>query len=137
MEGKNGTQKELVVPRGLIETVLEQVHVSEILSGGHFAFQKTLDMARQRFWGPNIRNDTKRKCENRTLCQARSTASKRKIDPLQTINVGIRLSKVLADILGLVNEQKTLCKKYTRIDEILQEIRSLHSPGKDCCTRHF
>ena len=111
MEGRNGTQKELVVPRGLNETVLEQLHVSEFLSGCHFAFQKTLDMARQSFWGPNIRNDTERKCENRTLCQARSTASKKKIDPLQTINVGIPFSKVLADILGLVNEQKNAVQK--------------------------
>ena len=49
VEGSNTTQKQLVVPQGLRETVSEQLHDSK-LSGGHFAFQKTLDRARQRFW---------------------------------------------------------------------------------------
>ena len=49
MEGSNITQKQLVVPQGLRETVLEQLHDSK-LRGGHFVFQKTLDKARQRFW---------------------------------------------------------------------------------------
>ncbi|XP_075240958.1 uncharacterized protein LOC142336176 [Convolutriloba macropyga] len=70
VEGSNATQKQLVVPQGLRETVLEQLHDSK-LSGGHFAFQKTLDRARQRFWWPNMRKDFERKCENCTLCQAR------------------------------------------------------------------
>ena len=42
LEGSNTTQKQLVVPQGLRETVLEQLHDSK-LSGGNFAFQKTLD----------------------------------------------------------------------------------------------
>ena len=35
VEGSNTTQKQLVVPQGLRETVLEQIHDSK-LSGGHF-----------------------------------------------------------------------------------------------------
>ena len=77
VEGSNTTQKQLVVPQGLRETVLEQFHDSK-LSGGLFAFQKTLDRARQRFWWPNMRKDIERKCGNCTLCQARSTAGKKK-----------------------------------------------------------
>ena len=111
VEGSNTTQKQLVVPQGLRETVLEQLHDSK-LSGGHFAFQKTLDRARQRFWWPNMRKDIERKCENCTLCQARSTAGKKRLAPLQTINVGIRFSKVAADILGPVTRAKTSGAKY-------------------------
>ena len=37
VEGSNTIQKQLVVPQGLSETVLEQFHDSK-LSGGHFAF---------------------------------------------------------------------------------------------------
>ena len=40
VEGCNTTQKQLVVPQGLRETVLEQLHDSK-LNGGYFAFQKT------------------------------------------------------------------------------------------------
>ena len=86
-------------------TTQQQLHDSK-LSGGHFAFQKTLDRARQRFWWPKMRKDLERKCENCTLCQARSTAGKKRIDPLQTINVGIRFSKVALDIPGFVTRAK-------------------------------
>ena len=110
-KGSNTTQKQLVVPQGLRETVLEQLHDSK-LSGGHFAFKKTLDRARQRFWWPNMRKDIKRKCETCTLYQARSTAGKKRIAPLQTINVGIRFSKVAADILGPVTPAGTSGTKY-------------------------
>ena len=59
-----------------------------------------------------MRKDLERKCENYTLCQARSSAGKKRIAPLQTINVGIRFSKVAADILGPVTRAKTSGAKY-------------------------
>ena len=80
VEGSNTTQKQLVVPQGLRKTVLERFHDSK-LSGGHFAFQKTLDRARQTFWWPNMIKDIERKRENCTLCQLRIAAG-RKIEPL-------------------------------------------------------
>ena len=60
VKGSNTTQKQLVVPQGFRETVLEKLHDSK-LCGGHFAFQKTLDRARQRFWWPNMRKDIEQK----------------------------------------------------------------------------
>ena len=111
VKGSNATQKQFVVPQGLRETVLEQLHDSK-LSGGHLVFQKTLDRARQRFWWPDMRKDIEPKCENCTLCQARSTAGKKRIATLQTINVGIRFSKVAAGILGPVTRAKTSGAKY-------------------------
>ena len=59
-----------------------------------------------------MRKDIERKCENCTLYQARSTAGKKRIAPLQTINVGIRFSKVAADILGPVTRAETSGAKY-------------------------
>ena len=106
VEGSNGTQKQFVVPHGLRETVLDQLHDFKH-STSHCAFQKTLDRAKQRFCWPNMRKDIQQKCENCTLCQSRSTAGKRRIAPLQTINVGIRFSKKAADILGPVTRAKT------------------------------
>ena len=111
VEGSKTTQKQLVVPQGLRETVLEQLHDSK-LSGGHFAFQKTLDRARQSFWWPNRRKDIEQKCENCTLYQARIIVGKKRIAPLQTIKVGIRFSKVAADIMGPVARAKTSGAKY-------------------------
>ena len=111
VEGSNTTQKQLVVPQGLRETVLEQLHDSK-LCGGHFWFQNTLDRERQRFWWPNMRKDIELKCEYCYLSQARSTAGKKRTAPLQTINVGIWFSKVAADILGPVSRAKTSGAKY-------------------------
>ena len=111
LEGTNKTVKQLVVPEVLREMVLEQMHDSK-LSGGHFAFQKTLDRARQRFWWPKMRKDIERKCEHCKVCQARSTSGKKRKAPLQTINVGIRFSKVAADILGPVTKAKNSGAKY-------------------------
>ena len=111
VEGSNRTQKQLVVPQKLGETVLEQLHDSK-LNGGYFAFQNTLDSARQRFWWPNMRRDIERICENCTLCQARSTVGKKRIAPLQTINVWIRFSNVAADILGPLTRAKASGAKY-------------------------
>ena len=48
VEGKNSTIRQFIVPTSLRNHVLDQLHDSKI-SGGHFAFQKTLDRARQRF----------------------------------------------------------------------------------------
>ena len=59
-----------------------------------------------------MRKDIQRKCENCTLCQARSTAGKKIIAPLQTINVGLRFSEVAADILGPVTRAKASGAKY-------------------------
>ena len=129
VEGSNETQKQLVVPRGLIETVLELLHESK-LSGGPFVFQKNLDRARQRSWRPIKRKDIQRKCENCTLCQSRSAAGKIKIAPFQTINVGIRFSKVAADIIGSFTKR---CKIHSRIDRLFQEIRGFRSPAKSYC----
>ena len=105
MEGTITNIRQFVVPISLREKVLEQLHDSKI-SGGHFAFQKTLDRARQRFWWPNMRKDIERKCENCLTCQSRSTSGKKWRAPLQTINVGIRFNKFAADILGPVTKTK-------------------------------
>ena len=111
VEGNNTARKQLVLPQELRETVWEQLHDSK-LSGGQFAFQKTLDRARQRIWWPNIRKDIERKDENCTLGHARSTAGKKRIASLQTINVGIQFSKLATDILGPVTPAKTSGAQY-------------------------
>ena len=77
-----------------------------------FCFSKDLGQARQRFWWSNMRKDNERKCENCTLCQTRSIAGKKRIAPLQTINVGIQFNRVAADILGPVTRAKTSGAKY-------------------------
>ena len=64
------------------------------------------------FGGQIWEKNVEQKCENCILCQARSTAGKKRKAPLQTINVGIRFSKVAADILGPVTRAKTSGANY-------------------------
>ena len=104
-EGTNSIVRQFVVPTSLRKNVLEQLHESK-MSRRHFAFQKTLDRARQRFWWAKMRKDIERKCENCLTCQSRSTAGQKRKALFQTINVGIRFKKIAADILGTVTETK-------------------------------
>ena len=59
-----------------------------------------------------MRKDIEREYENCTLGQARSTAGKKGIARLQSINVGIRISKVAADIQKFVTRAKASIPKY-------------------------
>ena len=99
------------MPTSLRDHVLDQLHDSKI-SGWHFAFQKTLDRARQRFWWPKMRREIELKCESCLVCQARSTAGKKRKAPLQTIDVGIRLNMIASDILGPITKTKPTGYKY-------------------------
>ena len=100
VERSNGTQKQLVMPQGLRGTVMEQFHDYQ-LSVGLSASQIT--------W---TGQDIQRKYGNCTLFQSCITVGKRRIASLQTINVGLKLSKVAADILGLVTLAMTSFAKY-------------------------
>ena len=111
VEKTNSTIRQFMVPTSLRDHVLDPLHDSKI-SGGHFAFQKTLDRARQQFWWPKMRKDIELKCESCLVCQARSTAGKKRRAPLQTIDVGIRFNKIAADILGPVTKTKPTGYKY-------------------------
>ena len=111
IEGTDSNVRQFVVPKSVRKKVLEQQHESKI-SGGHFAFQKTLDRSRQRLWWPNMSKDIERKCENSLTSQSQSTARKKLKAPLQKINVGIRFNKIAADILGPVTKKKIGGYKY-------------------------
>ena len=103
-----GKQNQLVVPQGLRETVLEQLYDLK-----PFCLSKELGQGRTEVLVDKYNSDnTERKYENCTLGQARSTAGKKRIARLQIINVGIRFSKVAADIQGLVTRAKTSIPKY-------------------------
>ena len=136
VEGSNTTQKQLVVPQGLRETVLEQLHDSK-LSGGHFAFQKTLDRARQRFWWPNTRKDIERKCENCTVSSTKyrwkeknsPSPDHQRWDPIQ--QSGSRYPR------SCYPSEDKRCKIHTRVDGLFYKIRGLRSLrknyGRRCC----
>ena len=108
---KTNSTIQFIVPTSLRDHVLDPLHDSKI-SGGHFAFQKTLDRARQQIWWPKMRRDIELKCEGYLVCQARSTAGKKRKAPLQTTDVGIRFNKIRADILGPVTKTKPTGYKY-------------------------
>ena len=47
---------QMIVPARERKEILEQKHDSPV-SGGHFAFEKTLNRVRHRFWWPSMRLD--------------------------------------------------------------------------------
>ena len=89
---------QLIVPASGRKEILEQLHDSPV-SGGHFAFDKTLNRVRQRFWWPSMRLDIEKRLLWCLPCAARTTAGRKRVAGLQPFKVGIRFHKVAADIL--------------------------------------
>ena len=109
--GTNETRWLVVIPRDSRNEILEHLHDSKV-TGGHFAFAKTLDRIRQRFWWPHMRKDVDLWIKGCKECAARSTAGRKRIGDLQPIVVGIRFAKVAADILGPITRVRETGNKY-------------------------
>ena len=95
--GKDGYQELFVVPQVAKRSVLEQLHDSKV-TGGHFAFHKTLNRTRQRFQWPMMRRSICKWIKSCKPCAARSIAGRNLKANLQPITVGVRFAKVAADI---------------------------------------
>ena len=102
---------QLIVPASGRKEILEQLHDSPV-SGGHFAFKKTLNRVRQRFWWPSMRLDIEKRLLWCLPCAARTTAGRKRVAGLQPFKVGIRFHKVAADILGPVTMAKASKAKH-------------------------
>ena len=94
-----GEQKwQVVVPRGLQETVLEAMHGAA--GSGHFGVTKTLRRLRQSFYWGQCRRDVEDFCRRCDACTARKGPPGRSHAPLQQCPVGAPMERVAVDIVG-------------------------------------
>jgi len=61
-------RKQLVVPRGRVDNVLEKIHNGTTVA--HLGVNKTLDKIRQRFYWVNYCKDVKSWCRQCSICTA-------------------------------------------------------------------
>ena len=89
---------QLVVPKALQKTVLEQLHDSPV--GGHFGVAKTLPKVRERFFWPKCRQFVKEWCRKFDKYASRKGPTKRQKGPMKQFNVGTPLERVAVDVMG-------------------------------------
>ena len=89
---------QLVVPKALRKTVLEQLHDSPV--GGHFGVAKTLAKVRERFFWPKCRQFVEEWCRKCDKCASRKGPTKRRKGPMKQFNVGAPLERVAVDVMG-------------------------------------
>ena len=89
---------QLVIPKPLRKTVLEQLHDNP--AGGHFGVAKTLSKVRERFFWPNCRQFVEEWCQKCVKCASRKGPSKQQKGPMKQFMVGAPLERVAVDVLG-------------------------------------
>ena len=83
-----------------------------LLSGGHFAVEKTMWRTKQRFPWPGWRSSVEKHIAKETRCAARTTAGNGRKANLQTTEAKAPFRIVAADILGPVTLAETSQAKY-------------------------
>ena len=91
-------RKQLIVPKILRGTVLEQLHNSH--TGGHFGMAKTLGKVRERYFWPYCRKDVEEWCRKCEKCASRKGPRKKQRGPMKQFNVGAPLERIAIDVLG-------------------------------------
>ena len=91
-------RRQLIVPRKLRRTVLEQLHNSH--TGGHFGVTKTLGKVRERYFWPYCRKDVEEWCKKCGNCASRKGPKDKQRGPMRRFNVGAPLERIAVDVLG-------------------------------------
>ena len=94
----DSTRLQLVVPRCLRESILEELHRGIV--GGHLGEEKTLGRLKQRFYWPGHYRDVHQWCQTCASCATRKTAAPLFKAPLGNMTVGSPMQFVSVDIVG-------------------------------------
>ena len=95
---KPSDRKLLIVPSSMKSEVLEMCHDSK--TAGHYAFDKTLQKLRQRFFWFNLTSDCKTYVSSCKVCSQNKKPSKSSRASLRTYHAGFPMERIHLDILG-------------------------------------
>ena len=87
---------QVVVPRSLRPTILEQLHNE----GGHLGTHKTAEKLRERYYWPDYMTDVEKWVKECEQCQHRNSHSQKAHAPLDTIQAEYPFQKISWDIMG-------------------------------------
>ena len=96
--GTDPTAKQLVVPKCLHQSILENIHAGA--TGGHLGQAKTLSKLKMRFYWPGHYRDVQTWCRTCSSCATRKTSTPHQRGNLQPVVVGAPMQLVAIDLLG-------------------------------------
>ena len=97
-ETHNRSFLQLVVPRVLQESVLEELHAGD--TGGHLGVDKTVHKLKQRFYWPGHFRDVENWCKTCHSCVTRKTPAPKSRGALSGIPSGSPMQLISVDIVG-------------------------------------
>ena len=95
--GNEATWK-LVIPKGLRQDVLKQLHNSP--TTGHLGMKKTTDRVMARFYWRGLRKDVKLWCTQCDVCASHKMPCKSPRAPMKTYNIGAPMERIAIDVMG-------------------------------------
>ena len=111
LETKHGRQAtlQLIVPSSKRTEFIQQCH--EGMTGGHRAFQATLNQVQRRGFWPGWRRDVQRYCRQCVVCSSYHRSRLPRSGPLQPVIVGTTMERCHVDITG-PHPRTSRCSKY-------------------------
>jgi transposase InsO family protein len=92
------TRKQVLVPAGLQDTVLDECH--NAVTAGHMGIRRTLAGVRTRFFWPKLRDAIQKWISRCAVCASRKPSLKKRRGPLQRYMVGEPMERVALDVSG-------------------------------------
>ena len=92
------TRKQVLVPAGLYDQVLENCH--NAVTAGHMGIWRTLASVRTRFYWPRLRRSIEAWIARCAVCASRKPTLKKRRGPMQKYLVGEPMERVALDISG-------------------------------------
>ena len=101
---KKPERYQIIIPKSLRETVLEQCHDSII--GGHFGIRKTLEKVRQKYYWAGLYKYIEQYVKSCDTCNRRKLPPRTKRAPMKLTGAGYPMERIATDILGPLPESE-------------------------------
>ena len=112
-EGKKPERYQIIIPKSLRETVLEQCHDS--LIGGHFGIRKTLEKVRQKYYWAGLYKYIEQYVKSCYTCNRRKSPPRVKRAPMKLTGAGYPMERIATDVLDQYSDS-TYKNKNTETD---------------------
>ena len=142
-ESNTGLRSLIVVPRKQLASIINDYHCGP--EEGHFAFEKTIEKLKSRFYWPGMKRDIELYCSKCQRCAARKAPSSTAKAKLMSMGAGFPFERIAMDIVGPLPKTErgnryllVFVDYYTRWPEAYAIVhRDAHSIASKLVTENF